>query len=173
MKQIDYTLLDGQTYKLEFKGGYGHSVGIDVALAEDVELHYGEFKICSLGFTMKVPNGYKADLKPRSSTFKTWGVIQANGIGLFEPSFHGCNPEKSDTWAIPLFRPIDYVALQQLATGDTSVLDDVLVIPKGTRIGQIEIFKAQDEVELNLMSNEEYQKKYPTVRGGFGSTGTR
>lgn len=169
MQKIDYTLLDGQTYKLEFRGGYGHSVGIDVALADDVKLHYGEFKICSLGFTMKVPDGYKADLKPRSSTFKTWGVIQANGIGLFEPSFSSTQ----DVWAIPLFRPIDYVALQQLATGDTSVLDDVLIIPKGTRIGQIEIFKAQDEVELNLMSNEEYANKHPNVRGGFGSTGTR
>lgn len=167
MKQIDYTLLDGQTYKLEFRGGYGHSVGIDVALAEDVELHYGEFKICSLGFTMKVPDGYKADLRPRSSTFKTWGVIQANHLGLFEPSFSSIQ----DCWAIPLFRPLDYVALQQLAVGDKSVLDDVLVIPKGTRIGQIEIFKAQEEIELNCMSNEEYQKKYPTIRGGFGSTG--
>lgn len=169
MKKIDYTLLDGQTYQLEFKGGYGHSVGIDVALAENVELHYGEFKICSLGFTMKVPDGYKADLRPRSSTFKTWGVIQANSIGLFEPSYSST----SDLWAIPLFRPLDYVALQQLAVGDKSVLDDVLVIPKGTRIGQIEIFKAQDEIELNLMSNEEYAKKYPNVRGGFGSTGTK
>ena len=53
------------------------------------------------------------------------------------------------------------------------MLEDILVIPKGTRIGQIEIFKAQDEVELNLMSNEEYVKKHPNVRGGFGSTGTR
>lgn len=169
MQKIDYTLLDGQTYQLEFKGGYGHSVGIDVALAEDVELHYGEFKICSLGFTMKVPNGYKADLRPRSSTFKTWGVIQANHLGLFEPSYSSVE----DIWAIPLFRPLDYVALQQLAVGDKSILDDVLVIPKGTRIGQIEIFKAQDEIELNLMSNEEYAKKHPNVRGGFGSTGTK
>lgn len=169
MKKIDYTLLDGQTYQLEFKGGYGHSVGIDVALAEDVELHYGEFKICSLGFTMKVPDGYKADLRPRSSTFKTWGVIQANHLGLFEPSYSSVE----DVWAIPLFRPLDYVALQQLAIGDKSILDDVLVIPKGTRIGQIEIFKAQDEIELNLMSNEDYAKKHHKVRGGFGSTGTK
>lgn len=169
MKKIDYTLLDGQTYQLEFKGGYGHSVGIDVALAEDVELHYGEFKICSLGFTMKVPDGYKADLRPRSSTFKTWGVIQANHLGLFEPSYSSTQ----DCWAIPLFRPLDYIALQQLAVGDKSILDDVLVIPKGTRIGQIEIFKAQDEIELNLMSNEDYAKKHPNVRGGFGSTGTK
>ena len=169
MKKIDYTLLEGQTYQLEFKGGYGHSVGIDVALAEDVELHYGEFKICSLGFTMKVPDGYKADLRPRSSTFKTWGVLQANSVGLFEPSYSS----PSDLWAIPLFRPLDYKAMKKVIERDKSILDDVLVIPKGTRIGQIEIFKAQDEVELNCMSNEEYQKKYPKVRGGFGSTGTK
>nr|DAQ26559.1 MAG TPA: dUTPase [Ackermannviridae sp.] len=169
MKKIDYTLLDGQTYQLEFKSGYGHSVGIDVALAENVELHYGEFKICSLGFTMKVPDGYKADLKPRSSTFKTWGVLQANSIGLFEPSYSST----LDKWAIPLFRPLDYKAMQRLSNGDKSLSDDVLIIPKGTRIGQIEIFKAQDEVELNLMSNEEYAKKHPNVRGGFGSTGVK
>ena len=169
MQKIDYTLLDEQTYQLEFKGGYGHSVGIDVALAEDVELHYGEFKICSLGFTMKVPDGYKADMKPRSSTFKTRGVLVTTGVSLFEPSYSSVE----DVWAIPLFRPLDYIALQQLAVGDKSILDDVLIIPKGTRIGQIEIFKAQDEVELNLMSNEDYAKKHPNVRGGFGSTGIK
>ena len=88
---------------------------------------------------------------------------------MFEPSYSST----SDKWAIPLFRPLDYVALQQLAVGDKSILDDVLIIPKGTRIGQIEIFKAQDEIELNLMSNEDYAKKHPNVRGGFGSTGTK
>ena len=140
-----------------------------MALAEDIELHYGEFKICSLGFTMKVPDGYKADLKPRSSTFKTWGVLVTTGVSLFEPSYSSVE----DKWAIPLFRPLDYKAMKRLSDWDKSILDDVLIIPKGTRIGQIEIFKAQDEVELNLMSNEDYAKKHPNVRGGFGSTGTR
>lgn len=88
---------------------------------------------------------------------------------MFEPSYSST----LDKWAIPLFRPLDYKAMQRLSNGDKSLSDDVLIIPKGTRIGQIEIFKAQDEVELNLMSNEEYAKKHPNVRGGFGSTGVK
>lgn len=160
-------MLDNQEYELKFINGYGNSVAIDVALAEDVKLHYGEFKICFLGFALKLPKGYKADLKPRSSTFKNFGVIQTNGTGTIDSTYSGIN----DCWAIPLFRPIDYVALQQIMTKDISILDDVITIPKGTRIGQIEIVKAMDEVDLVKLNNEDYQKIVDSSRGGFGSTG--
>ena len=54
---------------------------IDLRAAEKVELKQGYFALISLGVSMKLPDGYEAHLAPRSSTFKTWGIIQTNSIG--------------------------------------------------------------------------------------------
>ena len=55
---------------------------IDLRAAENVTLKAGEFKLISLGVSMKLPDGYEAHIVPRSSTFKTWGIIQTNHMGL-------------------------------------------------------------------------------------------
>ena len=55
---------------------------IDLRAAEDVTLKKGEFKLISLGVSMKLPKGYEAHVVPRSSTFKNFGVIQTNHMGM-------------------------------------------------------------------------------------------
>lgn len=55
---------------------------IDLRAAETVELRAGEFKLISLGVSMKLPEGYEAHIVPRSSTFKNFGVIQTNHMGM-------------------------------------------------------------------------------------------
>lgn len=55
---------------------------IDLRSAETVELKAGEFKLISLGVSMKLPEGYEAHIVPRSSTFKNFGVIQTNHCGM-------------------------------------------------------------------------------------------
>lgn len=52
----------------------------DLRAAERVEMKAGEFRIISLGVSMKLPEGYEAHIVPRSSTFKKWGVIQTNSM---------------------------------------------------------------------------------------------
>lgn len=54
---------------------------IDLRAAETVEMKSGEFKIISLGISMKLPVGHEAHVVPRSSTYKKWHVLQANSIG--------------------------------------------------------------------------------------------
>lgn len=54
---------------------------IDLRAAEDVVMAKGEFKLISLGISMKLPDGYEANIVPRSSTFKNFGVIQCNHMG--------------------------------------------------------------------------------------------
>ena len=51
---------------------------IDLRSAEHVVLLKGESRIISLGVSMILPDGYEAHVVPRSSTFKTWGIIQTN-----------------------------------------------------------------------------------------------
>ena len=123
------------------------SVGdwIDLRAADTVELKAGDFKLISLGVSMKLPEGYEAHIAPRSSTFKKWGIIQVNSIGIIDNSYCG----DQDIWMCPV-----------LAMKDT-------IIYEGDRICQFRIVKKQPEVEFI-----EVEKLDDVNRGGFGSTGS-
>lgn len=117
---------------------------IDLRAAEDVELLAGESKCISLGVSMKLPEGYEALVIPRSSTFKHWGIIQTNHIGLIDNSYCG----DDDVWMFPA-----------LATRD-------VLIEKNSRICQFRIQKKMEDTNLVTVSKLE-----DTNRGGFGSSG--
>ena len=124
----------------------GKSDWIDLRAAEDVVLKKGEFKIISLGVSMKLPDGYEAHLSPCSSTFKKWGIIQVNSVGVIDNSYSG----DDDIWGLPVY-----------ATRDTEVhLND--------RICQFRIMKKQDVLEF-----KETDHLSDNSRGGFGSTGVQ
>lgn len=116
----------------------------DLRAVETVEMKAGDFKLISLGISMKLPEGYEAHVAPRSSTFKNFGVLQTNSFGIIDNSYSGTN----DIWRFPA-----------LAMRDT-------VIHEGDRICQFRIVKKQPEVEFI-----EVDKLDKTDRGGFGSTG--
>ena len=118
---------------------------IDLRAAEKVELKQGDFTLISLGVSMKLPDGYEAHLAPRSSTFKTWGIIQTNSIGVVDNSYSGNN----DIWKMPVY-----------ATRDT-------VINVNDRICQFRIMPKMPVVDVEEVDNLEGPD-----RGGFGSTGT-
>lgn len=117
---------------------------IDLRAAETVAMNTGDFKLISLGVSMKLPEGYEAHIVPRSSTFKTWGVIQTNSMGIIDNSYSGTN----DIWRFPAY-----------ATRDTQ-------IKVNDRLCQFRIVKKQPKVELI-----EVDKLDDIDRGGFGSTG--
>lgn len=119
---------------------------VDLRAAERVEMKAGDFKIISLGVSMKLPEGYEAHVVPRSSTYKKWGVLQTNSMGVIDNSYCGEN----DIWGFPA-----------LAMRDT-------VIEEGDRICQFRIVKKMGNIafaEVEHMEDED--------RGGFGSTGTK
>lgn len=117
---------------------------VDLRAAETVSLKLGEFKIISLGVSMKLPDGYEAHIVPRSSTYKNFGIIQTNHMGVVDNSYSGTN----DIWRFPA-----------LAVRDT-------VIHKNDRICQFRIVKRQPMLEF-----EEVEELDSENRGGFGSTG--
>ena len=123
----------------------GKSDFIDLRAAEDVELKAGEFKLISLGVSMELPKGYEAHIVPRSSTFKTWGILQTNSIGIIDESYCGDN----DIWKMPVY-----------ATRDTT-------IHKNDRICQFRIEKHQPTIKF-----EEVEHLEGKERGGFGSSGS-
>ena len=114
---------------------------IDLYVIEDYHLHPDEYAQISLGVSMELPQGYEAILAPRSSTFKKYGLIQTNGIGVIDSTYNGDN----DIWQMPV-----------LATRE-------IWIPKGARICQFRIQETQPKikfVEVNSLDNQD--------RGGFG-----
>lgn len=119
---------------------------IDLRIAEDVILECGEYKLLPLGVAMMLPKGYEALMIPRSSTFKKYGIIQTNSVGLIDESYCGNN----DEWYFPAF-----------ATRK-------ITIPKNTRICQFRIIEHQHPIYL-----VEVSKLSEINRGGFGSTGDK
>ncbi len=122
----------------------GKSDWIDLRSAENVELKKGEFRLIRLGVGMKLPEGYEAHVVPRSSTYKNFGLLQTNHMGVIDNSYSGDN----DEWKFPA-----------LAVRDTK-------IEIGDRICQFRIMERQPELCF-----EEVEHLDDTDRGGFGSTG--
>ena len=89
---------------------------IDLCAAETVTMHAGEFRIISLGVSMQLPEGYEAHIVPRSSTFRKWGILQANSMGVIDESYCG----DDDVWGFPALAMRD--TPDDAAQGDT--LDD-------------------------------------------------
>jgi len=104
---------------------------IDLRAAEDVELAEGEFKLINLGVGMILPKGYEAHVVPRSSTYKNFGIIQTNHMGVIDESYCGDN----DQWKFP-------------AKAERNT-----VIHKNDRICQFRIVKKQPELEFVGLGN--------------------
>ena len=119
---------------------------IDTLFSIDEELTYekGDVIKFGLGVAMKLPKGYEAIVVPRSSTFKHWGLMQTNSIGIIDNSY--CGDE--DEWQIEF-----------LATRDG-------VIRRFDRVCQFRILKNQPSLAFN-----ETDELDDINRGGFGSTG--
>ena len=124
----------------------GKSDWIDLRSAEEVELKAGEFRLIRLGVAMKLPAGYEAHIVPRSSTYKNFGIIQTNHMGVVDESYCG----DGDQWYMPAY-----------ALRDTK-------IEKGERICQFRIMRHQPAINF-----EECETLGSPDRGGIGSTGTK
>ena len=123
----------------------GNSDWIDLRVAEDVVMKKGEFRLIRLGVAMELPQGYEAHVVPRSSTYKNFGLIQTNHMGVIDESYKG----NADEWKWPA-----------LAMRDTEV-------HVGDRLCQFRIMKHQPQInflEVDSLENED--------RGGFGTSGT-
>ena len=141
--QIKVKYLDDSIVKLEkiTQGDW-----IDLRSAEDVIMKQFDFKLIHLGIAIQLPEGYEANIVPRSSTYKNFGIIQTNSFAVIDETYCGDN----DWWKYPV------VALKST------------VIKKGDRICQFRINKKMPEVELikvEILGNKD--------RNGLGSTGTK
>ena len=117
---------------------------IDLRTSEEVTMKAGDYRLIPLGIAIALPEGYEAHLTPRSSTFKNYGILQTNSMGVVDCSYCGDN----DQWFMPAY-----------------VTRDV-TIEKGSRICQFRIMKNQPRLAFRRVDKLEGPD-----RGGFGSTG--
>ena len=117
---------------------------IDLRCSEDISMDRMESKLIPLGISMELPEGYEANVVPRSSTFKNFRIIQTNSMGVIDESYCGDN----DQWYFPA-----------LAIEST-------LIKKGDRICQFKIVKKMKKIKLKVVKSLGNKD-----RGGIGSTG--
>ena len=142
MKNIQIKYFTGEIEKLTYIDG--KSDWIDLRAAKEMELKAGQYAMIPLGVAMKLPEGYEAHIVPRSSTYKNYGLIQTNHMGVVDESYCGDN----DQWHMPVY-----------ALRDT-------LIHVNDRICQFRIMEHQPKIVF-----EEVEALSAPDRGGFGSTG--
>ena len=122
----------------------GKSDWIDLRCAEDITLEAGEFRLIPLGVAIALPEGYEAHIVPRSSTFKNYGILLDNSLGVVYFSYCGDN----DQGRMPAYatRPV--------------------TIEKNARICQFRLMRNQPQLQFTRVEHLDGPD-----RGGFGSTG--
>lgn len=143
MKTIKIKYFDKEIDKI---GKISKGDWIDLRSAETIHLKKDEFHLVPLGVGMKLPDGYEANIVPRSSTYKNFEVLQTNCFAVIDNSYSG----DSDQWKLPV-----------VAMEDT-------VINKNDRICQFRINKIQPDITF-----EEVEHLDEKNRGGFGSSGVQ
>ena len=112
-----------------------------------LKYHKGDTLFFKLGVGMKLPKGYKANVYPRSSTFKNYGFILTNSVGIIDNSY--CH--EGDEWCAMVYCTRDGV------------------IEYGDRILQFEPVP----VYTHNFRYDVVEELEEGARGSYGSTGVK
>lgn len=128
---------------------------IDLRAAENVFIPEGEDRLISLGVAMQLPKGYYAEVVPRSSLFKNFGLILVNSVGIIDETYCG----NDDIWRFHAYclKGRDF---QNNKKGTRVSIND--------RLCQFRIVKKQPRISFEVV-----KKLTGENRGGIGSTGVK
>ena len=125
----------------------GGSSGLDLraAVAKEVTLQPGDIKLIPTGLSISIPEGYEAQIRPRSGLALRYGLGLVNSPGTIDADYRGEVGVIAINWG-----------------------NKPLTIRRGERIAQIVINK------VSRVRVEEVDELDPTKRGkgGFGHSGT-
>lgn len=129
-------------------------VGDDIQDYRQVSFDY---QMIPLGVAMQIPEGYEAVIVPRSSSFKNWGIIQTNSMGVIDSSYCGNN----DEWKMPIIGTRE----AKLILGERVCQFRIQLSQKATIWQKIKwLFTNKIElIQVDSLGDVD--------RGGFGSTG--
>lgn len=125
-----------------------HSAGLDLqaAVTEPVELKVGEFTLIKTGLSIALPDGYEAQIRPRSGLAFKHGVTVLNSPGTIDADYRG------------------EIGVLLINHGKEN-----FVIERGMRIAQM-VIAPYTQVRFNETEN---LSETARGEGGFGSTGVK
>jgi dUTP pyrophosphatase len=124
-----------------------HAAGMDLcaAIEDALVLAPGRIALVPLGFAMALPEGYEAQIRPRSGLAITHGITVVNAPGTIDSDYRG-----------------------EVKVGLINLGDQPYTIHRGERVAQMVIQKiCQAHVQVVTQLDTTARGK-----GGFGSTGT-
>jgi len=121
------------------------AAGLDLKSSEDVELAPLERKLVKTGLWIAVPEGYEAQVRPRSGLALRHGITLVNSPGTIDSDYRG------------------EVGLIVINLGK-----DVVKLSKGDRVAQLVVTPVA-RVEVRSVDSLDDTER---GAGGFGSTGT-
>lgn len=130
---------------------------IDLKASKDYDLKAGDSEFIDLGVAMKIPENYEAWLVPRSGTFKKYGLIQTNGIGIIDNSYSGNN----DIWKMPVYALRDAKVAKGERLCQFRLVERMSVVFSPVSI-------TQSHCDLLILETDHLDDD---DRGGFGSSG--
>ncbi len=124
------------------------AAGMDLAACIDapITLAPGDIALVACGFAMAIPEGYEAQVRPRSGLASKFGISMPNAPGTIDADYRG-------EVKVPLMN------LGKLP----------FVVEHGMRIAQMVIARVERAAIVEVESLDETQRGV----GGFGSTGVR
>jgi len=139
IKTSDWKILNYET---------NQACGFDFKCSEEITIKAGEFWLVETWTVIETPEGYALQIQPRSSTFKKFGLIQTNWVGLVDRDYCWEN---------------DTIKFGYLNMKNTDV-----TIEKWIRIGQwifLKVWIADFEIVEKMWNSKD--------RGGFWTTGNK
>lgn len=119
------------------------SAGLDLFSAEEVEIPPGEWRLIGTGISIELPQGYEAQVRPRSG-LALKGITIMNTPGTIDSDYRG-----------------------EVKVILVNFSKEVFSVPKGMKIAQLVVSKYEkvECEEVEILSETERGEK------GFGSTG--
>lgn len=129
-----------------YESEYAAGMDIRAALKEPIELAPGKRQLIPTGLQMALPEGYEAQIRPRSGLAYRNGITMLNTPGTIDADYRG--------------------EVKVLAV---NLGDDPFVISHGDRVAQMVIAPVTQAKVEEVESLSETER----AEGGFGSTGTK
>ena len=139
--KIHYFSPDAPRLKMTEKGDW-----IDLYCAETMTLHAGEFALVPLGVSMQLPEGYEAQVRPRSGLALKHGITVLNSPGTIDADYRG-----------------------ELGVLLINLSTEPFVIEAGERIAQMVIAR-HEQGEFCLVEELDETER---GEGGYGHTGVK
>lgn len=144
-------LIDVRVRSVEYYFDSQSQTTIEYSLKENGKFEYkaGDVLKLRLGIAIQLPNGYKTNLYPRSSTFKNYGWLLTNSVGQIDNAYCG---------------------------NDDEILAMVYCLRDGSvefndRVFQLEFVPSMYKDKAIILENVECL--YEANRGGYGTSGVK